>query len=85
MATFLNEYADRMNQASAQKLRGLQKIFVETIALVDESLNGRAFRPVRALNAALFDSAMVGIATRIAQGTKPRPTPKSIEKRMIVF
>ena len=48
------------------------EFFEETISLVDKSLNGRAFRPVRSLNAAVFDAVMVAIALRLSGGAEPR-------------
>ena len=43
--------------------------FRNAIDLVHQSLGNRAFRPVRALNAAVFDSVMVGTAKRLEQGS----------------
>ncbi|MGO4728028.1 MULTISPECIES: DUF262 domain-containing protein [unclassified Inquilinus] len=73
MSKFLNDYSDKMNKASLDDLDKKESIFRKTIALVDEALNGRAFRPVRSLNAAVFDSVMVGIATRISNRGMPTP------------
>src|SRR5262249_37696475 len=56
MVKFLNDYAARMNVASQGKLDQLRKVFEQTIALVDQALGTRAFRPVRSLNAAVFDA-----------------------------
>jgi hypothetical protein len=73
MIKFLNDYSAKMNRAKQEKLDALRVIFEKTIALVDKSLGGRAFRPVRSLNAAVFDSVMVGIALRLSAGAAPRP------------
>ena len=65
-----------MNKASNIALGELERVFKDTVVLVDKALNGRAFRPVRSLNAAVFDSAMVGIATRLSRS--PAPTAVAI-------
>jgi hypothetical protein len=41
---------------------------VETIDAAHSFLGDRPFRPERALNAAVFDSVMVGLATRLSVG-----------------
>jgi hypothetical protein len=71
MSKFLNDYSASMNSASAEVLAAKAEIFRETIAAVSEALGAKAFRPVRSLNAAVFDAVMVGIASRIANGSKP--------------
>jgi hypothetical protein len=73
MVKFLNDYAVTMNRASQAKLDELRKVFELTISLVDQALGNRAFRPVRSLNAAVFDAVMVAIATRLTAGAKPNP------------
>ena len=44
-----------------------EAVFSRTIKIVYQSLNGKAFRPERVLNAALFDAVMVGLSRRIAK------------------
>lgn len=68
MAKFLNEYSVLMNNSSSDQLDQHGDIFEKTIGVINEALNGRAFRPVRSLNAAVFDSVMVGVASRIISG-----------------
>jgi hypothetical protein len=68
MARFLNTSMEtwrRINEYEAQRFRSL---FAETIGTAHALLGKRAFRPERALNAAVFDSVMVGLATRLAKG-----------------
>ena len=64
MNKFLSDFSDKMNKAPAARLTDLQEVFVRSIDVVATSIP-RAFRLVRALNAAVFDSVMVGIAKRI--------------------
>jgi hypothetical protein len=66
MNKFLNDFSDKMNKAPAVRLTELRDIFVRSIDVVDTNIP-RAFRLVRALNAAVFDSVTVGIAKRIAE------------------
>jgi hypothetical protein len=73
MAKFLNDYSAKMNKASPETLASLAEIFRQTIALVNKELDGRAFRPVRSLNAAVYDSVMVGIAMRLRKAPPPEP------------
>lgn len=77
MTKFLNDYSAKMNKASVQKLNELRQVFEQTIELVDKSLGARAFRPVRSLNAAVFDAVMVAIAIRTT--SQPGLTPQAVE------
>lgn len=74
IAEFLTVFAKRYQRANPSFLTEAEQIFTKTIELVHQSLDGKAFRPERALNAALFDSVMVGLAHRIAQETVINPT-----------
>jgi len=66
MSEFVNKFAGRNINAGEQHLDRLSRLFEETITLFNESLDVRPFRLVRALNVAVFDSCMVGLATRVA-------------------
>jgi hypothetical protein len=65
MTKFLNDFSDKMNKADPKRLEELGKIFSDTIKIVDEAIGQRAFRLIRALNAAVFDAVMVGLAARL--------------------
>jgi hypothetical protein len=65
MNQFLNDFSNRMNQVPAARLGELESIFVRTIAVVLDHIE-RPFRRDRALNAAVFDSVMAGIAHRVS-------------------
>jgi hypothetical protein len=73
MREFLNDFANY--QIGKKEIAGLRAIFVEAIRLVDECYDKQAFRPSRALNAAVFEAVMVGLARRLAS-TKAAPDPK---------
>ena len=64
MNKFLNDFSDKMNKAPREKLTELQEIFGRSMDVVGTNIP-RAFRLVRALNAAVFDSVTVGIAKRM--------------------
>jgi hypothetical protein len=57
----------RQNPGLKSELIELKNAFIKTIDIVESNIP-RAFRLVRALNAAVFDSAMVGLARRLADG-----------------
>jgi hypothetical protein len=78
MSSFLNDFTDKMNKAPAQELMVLGSIFMAATKLLDEAVNGQAFRPVRSFNAAVYDAVMVGLAKRLER--KPTPTPEAVAK-----
>ena len=65
MNKFLNDFSEKMNKAPANHLTELRGIFNRSIDVVATNIP-RAFRLVRALNAAVFNSVTVGIAKRVA-------------------
>jgi hypothetical protein len=67
MNKFLNDFSDKMNRVPEAQLHELREIFVRTMEIAETI--PRAFRLVRALNAAVFDSASVGIAKRITRNS----------------
>lgn len=66
MSKFLNDFAEQMNEMNERQLEYIRLNFTDAVGLINAGLDGRAFRPVRALNAAVFDAVMVGVATRLA-------------------
>jgi hypothetical protein len=75
MNAFLNKFSDKMNKATPAQLDEFKSIFIRSIDIVDRHIP-RAFRLVRALNAAVFDSTMVGLATRIEDKSRPIDSTK---------
>jgi hypothetical protein len=68
MKEFLNRFMawDRnLNRIPGEVLHTL---FTRTIGLVYEAIGKQAFRPSRAINTAVFDAVMVGIARRLSTG-----------------
>lgn len=68
MKAFLNRYMAHNRDLERQSAFDIREIFEPTIALVQEILGNRAFRLGRALNAAVFESVMVGLARRLRYG-----------------
>jgi hypothetical protein len=76
MTEFLNLFTSEFRQPTSGFLADAAKIFLQTIGLFHVALGENAFRPVRALNAAVFDSMTIGLARRITGGSPP--TPESV-------
>lgn len=68
MKEFLNRFTARHRNPESDLIREWEKIFVHTIGVAWEGLGRGAFRPTGAINAAVFDSVMVGLATRLSTG-----------------
>ena len=64
---FLNTYMAKNKDLKINSKEQLSDIFIKTIVYVKQMLGKNAFRPIRVLNASVFDSMMVGIAKRIIQ------------------
>lgn len=67
MKGFLNRYMSANKSLERQTKEDLTQIFIPLVALILSALGSRAFRPSRALNAAVCDSVMVGLAKRLAR------------------
>jgi hypothetical protein len=68
LVSFLNDFMGRYKKLEKQRADEMRKVFDETIHAVYKAIGSSAFRPVRALNAAVFDSVMVGLARRLDRG-----------------
>ena len=68
MNEFLNKFALRNRNPSQNFLDLCEAKFIKTIEVVHRSIGKSAFRPERSLNAAVFDSVMVGITRRLDLG-----------------
>jgi uncharacterized protein with ParB-like and HNH nuclease domain len=84
LGEFLSKFAAKNRNPKPQELEAFRKTFSTTIKVIFESLEGAAFRPERALNAAVFDSVMVGVARRLDRGKISQPDQiKGAYKRLI--
>ena len=65
MKDFLNRYMAANRHLKKQPRKDLAKIFTDTSRTILDGIGAKAFRPQRAVNAAVVDSVMVGVAKRI--------------------
>ena len=68
MNEFLNNFAGKAQRTGKPPLSQCKDIFEEAIDTIYQALGDKAFRPERAINAAVFDSVMVGLAARLQSG-----------------
>jgi hypothetical protein len=80
MLEFINKFAAKHQRPDDAFLASASIAFEQTISAYHRSLGREAFRPGRTLNAAIFDSAMVGLARRLASNGSP-PTDEEIVER----
>lgn len=78
MLKFLNDFLSQNNKLDDESKILYKQIFAQTINIVCDSIGEDAFKPERALNAAVFDSVMVGIAKRLESG--PITETQSLKK-----
>lgn len=71
MAEFLNLFTGRNRNPGEAVLAEMQTQFQKCSDLFWDALGREVFRPTRALNAAVFDSCMVGLAHRLETGSEP--------------
>jgi hypothetical protein len=67
----LNHYMGSNRKLQRHGREQLIKAFVPTIERLNSALGTVAFRPIRAINAAVFDSVMVGLASRLVDVPDP--------------
>lgn len=65
MKDFLNRYMASNRHLQKQGESELRELFTSTITIILKAIGPSAFRPVRAINAAVTDSVMVGVAKRL--------------------
>ena len=72
MKEFLNESIEKLISRGRGIIGELQNLFIGTIDFIHAVLGKKAFRIERAINAAVYDSVMVGAAKRLRIGSKPK-------------
>ena len=65
MKSFLNKFMKRNKRLEAYKRDQISPLFADTVSCVLDKLGRNAFKPSKALNAALLDSLMIAIARRL--------------------
>ena len=68
MKSFLNQFMSDNKAMDVCDEHEMSKVFRGTVSVILEKLGDRAFKPGRALNAAVQDSLMIGIARRLEKG-----------------
>lgn len=68
MKDFLNRYMAENRNLDRQSEGELREVFCKTTSVLSSVLGRRAFRPKRAVNAAVVDSLMTGVAKRLRSG-----------------
>ncbi len=65
---FLNNYLEKYRNRTGSAAEELSARFLDACRVIAEHIGPRAFRPVRAINAAVLDSIMVGLMRRLDAG-----------------
>lgn len=65
MGEFINKYAGRNKMASEAYLNDLSQKFIECCKIFSSALGKEIFRPLGTINAAVYDSCMIGLAYRL--------------------
>ncbi len=71
MREFLNDFADDFKAARTETLDHFKSLFSRTIRVCWDAKAREAFRPVRSLNAAVFEGVMLGVAARLSEAAPP--------------
>ncbi len=75
LRSFLNGFAKRHRSLQGLDEESIRDVFRSTCSALNDSLGPTAFRRGRAINAALVDAVMVGMAERVRnKGGAPEPT-----------
>ena len=73
MKGFLNSYMSHNRDLQHQSGPDLSKLFSNTVDAIYNNIGAKAFRPKSAVNAAVLDSVMIGVAKRLAKGAIDNP------------
>lgn len=68
MKSFLNEFMNSHRSLDDSQCAELSKTFIVAIDFIHHAIGPKAFKPVKAFNAAVFDSVLTGVARRLANG-----------------
>ncbi len=71
MTDFLSRFMSRHQFASSEFFDDARRLFENVVDVAFEAIGSKAFRLERAINAAVYDSVMVGLARRLETGPKP--------------
>lgn len=83
LKSFLNSYMARNRNFELNNKQDLETLFHSTINIIFEAIGDRAFRSGSRINAAIFDSVMIGVAK--ALGQNPNPNINELKNRYQVL
>jgi hypothetical protein len=69
MKDFLNRYMASNRNLQRESADDLKRTFTTVVNFLDRTIGHAAFRPIRAINAAVIDSVLVGMTRRLASGS----------------
>lgn len=68
MKEFLNDFMGANKEFAHYSRDEISGVFEQTVSAINHNIGSRAFKPKRTLNAAVFDSVMVGVARNFQRG-----------------
>lgn len=68
MKTFLNNFMSENSHLEIHDADSIRSTFESAVETILEKIGGKAFKPRRAVNAAVLDAVMIGIARRLETG-----------------
>ena len=68
MAKFLNIYMKKNRNVDCDGKQEMERIFIQTASTILNKIGKQAFKPQNAVNAAVLDAVMVGVASRLQNG-----------------
>lgn len=71
MSEFLNRFMEKYDNGPEERLAEFQRLFSQTCEYARRAFGDRPFRPGNAINAAVFDACMVGLARRLRTSDAP--------------
>lgn len=83
MKDFLNRFMAKNRRFKLHTKDEIETVFKRSIHLVKDCLGRSAFKPKRALNAAVFDAVMVGVARRLETSEPSCDELKSSYERLL--
>ena len=84
MKDFLNRFMAKNRRLKFHTKDEIETVFKRSIHLISDCLGRSAFKPKRALNAAVFDAVMVGIARRLERSQPTCDELKNSYERLLV-
>jgi len=71
MKEFLNNSVEKLISQGSEESKKWEELFTATVDFIHLTVGSSAFKPERAINAAVYDSVMVGLARRLDMSPPP--------------